>query len=649
MPTSATRYVTAAIAIAMVIFHVVNTLYPRLSPIEVQNIHLGFGFLLVFIGLLQTSRSTLDRAMLLILLAASMGAVLYVQLNFNALLDRTGMASRNDLIVGTVLILCCLEGTRRCFGWSIPIVAVVMIAYAYFGWSGGGVLDHVGFNYVRLIGSLSTYFNGVYGSILDISATIIVLFMIFGGFLAASGAGEYFVRVALQVGQRLRSGPAFAAVVSSALFGSISGSPISNVTTTGTFTIPLMKRHGYSPRFAAATEAVASTGGTFMPPVMGVAAFLMSSITGIPYIEIVGYALIPALLYFASVLIAVHLQSGASGIEARSLVRVKNTPLGELFEALPVVAAFIVIVSLMIAYYPAGYSAVMGTFALAGFVLVREAAFGLKLAAPSRSILVEDAADATAIEQPRLPLWRMAVEGAIDGAQSAARIAVVCGTLGIIVQGFVMTGLSGRVVQMIADLPGESLPFALIAIALVSLVFGMGVPTTGSYVMVAVIGAPVLTALDVPLVAAHLFILYFAMLSGLTPPVGATVLVAAQIAKTGYWPAALTAVGLALPGFILPFLFVLEPALLGFRSLAETVWATGSVALGLVAWTAVLTSFLMTRNAWWESLVLGLSALMLFAAPAVGVWLSIVGLLPLLGVLAIQNLGKGRSIGAGTG
>jgi TRAP transporter 4TM/12TM fusion protein len=635
------RSLIAIISLAMVIFHLSNALYPRISPVEVQNIHLGFGFLLVFLGLFQTSKSTVDRVALVVLLIASMATIVYVHVNFNPLLDRTGMANRNDLVVGTVLILCCLEATRRCFGWSIPIVAVLMIAYAYFGWSGGGVLDHVGFGYVRLVGSLSTYFNGVYGSIMDISATIIVVFMIFGGFLAASGAGEYFVRVALQVGQRLRSGPAFAAVLSSALFGSISGSPISNVTTTGTFTIPLMKRHGYSPRFAAATEAVASTGGTFMPPVMGVAAFLMSSITGIPYIEIIGYALIPALLYYAAVFIAVHLQSGAAGIEAKPFVRVRNRPLSELLEALPVVAAFITIVGLMTAYYPAGYAAVVGTFVLMAFVLVREAAYGLKLTTPSRSILIEDDGKNSVIEQPRLPLLKMIVEGAIDGAQSAARIAVVCGTLGIIVQSFVMTGLSGRIVQMIADLPGESLPFALVAIAVVSLIFGMGVPTTGTYVMVAVIGAPVLTAFDVPAVAAHLFILYFSMLSGLTPPVGATVLVASQMAKAGYWSSAGVAMGIALPAFVLPFLFAVQPALLAIGPLSTIIWVSIAVVLGLVGWSGVQTRFLIVRTTGWEALALGASSLAFFASVLWNFWLAIAGA-ALLGIVFFTQTRRKR-------
>lgn len=634
----ATDWLIIPVSLGMVIFHVHNIIYPYLSPVQAQNVHLCFGLSLIFLTGARNASHWCAAALSLLFLTVSLAASAYIGFGFEELQNRIGLATPTDTIVGVLMILVILEAARRSFGLAIPAVAIGMLLYAYFGSYMPGFLQHAGFSFARLIGNVTTYLTGAFSGLLQISATIIAIFMIFGGILGSSGASNYFVKLALRLGRRLRSGPALAAVVASALFGSVNGSPVANVSTTGIFTIPLMTRHGYSPRFASATEAVASTGGTLMPPVMGVAAFLMASITGIPYLEIAGHALIPAFIYFLSVGLAIHLRSVRLDLKPAPVTASRDPATAAFFEGMTFFLPFALIITLMLMRYPVSYAALVGLTSLVFLVVARSALQTIGWLPVPETVSAAEAAssaDSVAASAPQ-PLIRQIIDGARDGARGAARIAAVCAALGIIVHAFTMTGLAGRIVHGMTGLSGDHIIAAMLVVAAVSILFGLGVPTAGSYVIVAILGAPVLTGLDVPVVAAHMFVLYFTMLSGLTPPVGATVIVASQIARTGYWLSAATALRLALPGFIMPVIYVFEPGILGIGDPTTIAVTATSVIVGMYALTGAFEGFLIVACRFHERVALFVAAAALLAGGVVSTTISAVGLAILAVVAALH-------------
>lgn len=611
------------VAVGSVLFILQNAYKPRLSPVEAANIHLGSALVMVFLWDLRRAGAWTPRLILFALIGMSLFATLYIGINFNLLSRRIGIASPLDTLVGVTLLTVIFEASRRSFGLAIPSVALLVLGYAYFGPSLPGFLNHAGFSFVRLVGNLTTYLTGVYGSLLFQSTTIIAMFMIFGGMLAACGATNFFVSFALRMGQRLRSGPAMAAVAASAFFGSVNGSPVANASTTGIFTIPLMLRHGYSRPFAAATEAVASTGGTLLPPIMGVSAFLMASITGIPYFTIAGHALIPAILFFAGVVFVVHLRSVRLGLKPVQVTEAKPPRAVSFAEGLTFFGPIAVIVALMVQYYPASYAALGGIVVLVGLIIARDIFLKLYKAPPNP---IDDPL-AEVLAAPRAATWQQFIDGAVQGALGAARIGVVVATLGVIVHAFTMTGLAGRIVHLLSNLSGDSTFYALLVVAGVSMLFGLGVPSAGSYVIVAILGAPILVDLGIPVVAAHMFILYFTMLSGLTPPVGATVIVTAQIAETGYLKAAIESLSIAMPGFVIPFLYVYEPAILGIGDTTTVLWVSASVMLGIYALSSTLESQHLRRLSTLERCAMGGASALLLVAGVFSFWLAVVAVL----------------------
>lgn len=624
----------------MVVFQVWYVYRPSISPDQGANIHLAFGLFLVYWYAIRQAKGWLIFLILLPCLAASLFVTSYMAVNYEGLLDRIGIASDLDLVVGVLTILAVLEATRRAFGWAIPCFAILMLLYAYFGPYMPGLLKHGGFSAARLIASTTTYLTGVFSSIIGISATLVAIFMIFGGFLNASYASNFFVKLALRLTRNTRSGSALAAVGATALFGSINGSPVANATTTGIFTIPLMKRHGYSGPFAAATEAVASTGGTLMPPIMGVAAFMMASITGIPYLTIATHAIVPSIIFFGSVAISIFVYSRKHDLMPMKTRVASDARSTMWIEGLTFFIPFILIITLMIARYPITYAALLGTATLICLVVLREAVYRFLPYQPPAELMPGELEEALAegVEPPqRAQLGRQLINGCVEGAYNAARIAVVCATLGIIIHAFTMTGMAGRLVHNMADVAGVSLLLTLFIVAGVSLLFGLGVPTVGSYVIVAVLGAPLLTEFGVPLLAAHMLILYFTMLSGLTPPVGATVLVTSQIAEAGYWRSALACMTLAMPGFVIPFLFAYQPALLGFGDMTTIVWTTVGVLCGVYAFTVSIQNFGFTRCQPHERAVMFVAAVMLLLAGLIGIWALVVGIFTVGAVLFFQR------------
>ena len=477
--------------------------------------------------------------------------------------------------MGASLILILFVATYRTFGKALPILVGIFLLYGRYGYVVPGMLYHAGIAWPRLIVSVTTNLSGMFGTVLEVSSTYIVLFMIFGGLLDASGAGNFFIKFAMSAGGKSRSGAAQAAVISSGLVGSINGSAVANVASTGVFTIPLMKDRGYEPHFAGAVEACASTGGMIMPPVMGVAAFVMSGITGIPYTKIALAALVPALLYYVTISFSVHLRALKKGFKPLTDDEIPSMK-EVMFNGAHFMTPLIVIVILMVSGMSAMRSAFFGCVSLLVVVAIRET--------------IRDPKYLT-----RKDFYVMIYQGFVSGAKSSMSVAAACAAMGIMTQVIINTGMATKIVFLIKSLAGGHMFAALFLTCVISIFFGMGVPTTASYILVASLGAPVLIELGYPTLAVHLFIYYYAILANITPPIASAALVGSQIAKAPYMQTGWTAVRLGLPGFILPFLFVYHPELLLEGSFFACASVILSCLLGMFCMACFFEGWFFTR------------------------------------------------------
>ena len=585
----------ALVALAMCTFHLYTVVQPSLDTVQQQSIHLCFALVLVFLSPLCQKDGKNPRLFTIItsslLLAASVYSLVYILVKQKTLVVKIGTYTSNDLFVGTLLIAVLFIATYRTFGKALPILVGIFFLYGHFGYLVPGMLYHAGISWPRLIVSVTTNLAGVFGTVLEVSSTYIVLFMIFGGLLDASGAGDFFIQFAMSVGGKSRSGAAQAAVISSGLVGSINGSAVANVASTGVFTIPLMKDRGYDPSFAGAVEACASTGGMIMPPVMGVAAFVMAGITGIPYSTIALAALVPALLYYVAIAFSVHLRALKKGFEPLPDEKIPNLK-KVLVDGIHFSTPLFCIVTLMIRGMSVMRAAFFGCVCLLVVVIIRET-----------------------IRDPKYLLKKkfyvIIYEGFIGGAKSSMSVAAACAAMGIMTQIIINTGMATKIVFLIKSLAGEQMFMALFLTCLISIFFGMGVPTTASYVLVASLGAPVLIELGYPVLAIHLFIYYYAILANITPPIASAALVASQIAKAPYMKTGWTAVRLGLPGFILPFLFVYHPELLLVGSFLDCASVILSCVLGLFCMSCFFEGYFFTDMSVPERIVIAAASVLL--------------------------------------
>jgi TRAP transporter 4TM/12TM fusion protein len=467
-----------------------------------------------------------------------------------------------DIAVGALGVLLVLELTRRVAGIVLTVIGGVFLAYALAGPYAPGVLTHRGFTLVDVVDYQMFGLNGIFGIPLGVSATYVVLFIILGTIMEKSGTGEVLMDIGRRVAGRYRGGPAKIAVLTSAMFGTISGSAVANVYGTGVITIPLMKRIGYAPHFAGAVEAAASTGGQIMPPIMGAAAFLIADILAIPYLEVCKAAAIPAILYYLGLLLMVDFEAARAGL--RGL-----TP-----EELPTWAGIARRIHLVLPVGVLLYVLIRGyTPFWAAFVSV-VSAIGVSSLAPTTRLSPNTLAQAL-----------------IVGAQRTVVVAVGCAVAGIIVGVVTLTGVGLNLSAMVLSVSQGNLLLALVLIMIASLIMGMGTPTTVAYIIVATLGVPVLEKIGVASLPAHMFVFYFGVISMITPPVAVAAFAAADIAEDSMWRVGWTATKLALVAFLIPYMFVLDPGLL-LRgswlnilgvSLSATIGVLG-LAAGLVGW-----------------------------------------------------------------
>ncbi|MEJ2538419.1 MAG: TRAP transporter fused permease subunit [Gemmatimonadota bacterium] len=535
----------------------------------------------------ESSRWILGNLVLSLILVAAAG---YLALQHQALVARAGTPTWLDLTLGSATVVAVLELARRTTGWGLVAVAVSALVYALAGPWLPGPLAHRGYGVQRLVEHLFLSTEGVWGIPLGVSADFVFLFILFGAVLEAAGGGALLIALANRVAGGSRGGPAKTAAVSSALMGSLSGSAVANVVTTGTFTIPVMRKAGFSPIFAAAVEAAASTGGQLMPPVMGAGAFILATWTAIPYPSVALAALLPALLYYLALLLAIHFRAGRMGLEPGG--RESQEPiLGRLHLLLPLV--------LLVAVLASGRSPMRAAFwaVVAGVVL--------------------------AMLRPESRLGGPEVRRLLaTTSRGAVQVAAACAAAGIVVGVASLTGIGLRMSELIVTLSGGHLFPALVLTAMGSIVMGMGLPTTAAYVVLAALGAPALVELGTPLLAAHLFIFYFGCISNVTPPVSLAAYAAAGLVGAPAMRTAVMAMGLALPGFLIPFLFVHEPALLLDGSPGRIGLTAASAALGVAGLAAASIGFLRARLGPFSRGLLAAGALLLLVP---GWWSDLAG------------------------
>ncbi len=535
--------VVTILAICMICYQLAYTQLICLPPIKHQNLHLMLAMLLVFLWSMKTSPSTPGKFLAALLALLSLYATTYIFVEYDELemlRGPIGALTGQDMFVGTLLLVLSIEACRRAFGLIFPLVAVAFIAYGMFGHLIKGPLAAPEITCTELITSYVMGFSGgLYGTTLSVSANYIFLFVVFGSFLGATGASGFFNRVGLIAGRRLAGGPAISAVVSSALVGSITGSAMANVATTGVFTIPLMKQAGYKPEQAGAIEAAASTGGQIMPPVMGATAFVLAEMAHRPYADVMAAAFLPALLYFFSVGLYAQLQAKRLGIRAGQADSLPFATRAFLAEApLFLGPLSLIIVMLILGFSPMFtiFWALLALLAINAFMLFCKG----KLADMPGALI---------------PACR-------DGAVTGAKIAVTCAVLGPIVTTITKTSLGIRVPGIIAMFCDGNMLLALFITAGVCILLGMGVPTLAAYLMVAMVGVPTLANLGVSTFAAHMFVFVFAAFSAITPPIATAAIPAAGIAETDYMKTAVESAKVGCVGFLIPFLAVFSPELM---------------------------------------------------------------------------------------
>ncbi|NLJ34517.1 MAG: TRAP transporter permease [Firmicutes bacterium] len=629
-PTGLVATLIFLIAVAMALFHLYTAGFGILQAMKQRAVHISFSFVLVF--LLYPISKKSDKSgvpfydYLLAALGVSIGA--YILFNYNQLVLRAGNPTQMDLVMGFFAILLVLEATRRSIGPELPIVAIAFLLYAYFGPMLPGLLGHRGYDLRRIIYHTYLTTEGIFGTPMSVSSTYVFLFILFGAFLDKTGVGKFFIDMAFSLTGHMRGGPAKTAVVASCLMGSISGSSVANTVTTGAFTIPLMKRVGYKPHFAGAVEAAASTGGQIMPPVMGAAAFIMAEFTGIPYLEIIISAAIPAILYYLAVGTMVHFEAcklGLKGVSRSELPQARDV-LVKIYLLLPVV---FIIYFLVRGFTPfkAAYWGIIGTVII-GIVDVIVEYFLHHEGQINARQYIESMIDALA-----------------DGAKGAVSVAMACATAGIVVGVVTLTGLGLKVATLIITLAGGNLLLTLFFTMVASIILGMGLPTTAKYIVLATMAAPALTQLGVPLMAAHLFILYFGVIADVTPPVALAAYAGAGIAGANAMQTGFTALKLALAGFLIPFVFALSPDLLLIETTAlDATFAFVSASIGIVALAAAVENYLLTYCKFFERILLLAAALALINP---GLYTDAFGVVVLGGTLILQHLRRKKEEEAG--
>jgi TRAP transporter 4TM/12TM fusion protein len=609
-----------------------------LSSLPIRSIHVGFLSLLTFILYPAFKKSSLTSVAWYDWLLGLTGfAIGFYHLIFEAaVIQNSGDPTNAEIVLGTTMVLLVFEGTRRVMGWALPIVCGVFLAYGLLGQYLPGDLGHRGYDFSAIVNQLYLGTDGIYGTPTLVSATYIFLFILFGSFLEHAGMIRLFNAIALGFVGHAKGGPAKVAVLSSGFMGMISGSGVANVLTVGQFTIPLMKRFGYTSVFAGAVEATASMGGQIMPPVMGAVAFIMAETLNLPYAEIVKAAIIPALLYYFTAFTMVHLEAGRAKLLGLPKDQCPN-PWKHMRENWYLMVPLVVLVFMLFHGFTPKFAGMMGLCMTALLILgaalaarIHTMAFryvlwlGLGLGAstfiqwgiqPVIGVITALVVACLFIQGGKKTLHTL-LAGLTDGAKQAVPVGLACAIVGVIIGVLSLTGAATNFAGFVMKVGEASIFLSLILTMLVCLVLGMGIPTIPNYIITSSIAAPALLKLGVPLLVSHMFVFYFGIMADLTPPVALAAFAAASIAKASPMKIGFKATQIAVAGFVIPFMAVYDNALMlqGNWTYLAVAYVVLKCLLAIMLWGGVVVGHLFVDLSKAQRLGCGLSAALLVSA-----------------------------------
>ncbi|MBN1830123.1 MAG: TRAP transporter permease [Deltaproteobacteria bacterium] len=580
------KHLISGICVALVLFHTATAGIILVPEFIQRTVHITLVLVLAF--LLRPFVKRVDGRLSFfswIPVVISVLTGLYIVVFNNDIMFSQGMLSMEMIVIGWVMILLVLELTRRVTGWVLTLIAAVAVLYPLFGKYLPGLIGHRGYTMGRISSTLGLSLEGIFGAPLGASAEFVVLFIFLAALLNQCGMGQYLLKLALSMTGRLTGGPAKTAVIASALFGSISGSSVANVAGTGTFTIPMMKKQGFPAHIAGAVESVASTGGQIMPPIMGAAAFIMAQILNVSYVDVVKAAIIPALLYFTSVFMSIHfhaLRLNIKPLDASDVPSFWKT----LKEGWHYLVPLVVLIVLMVVVRYTVTLSVLWSIA-ATFIV-------------------------TWFNRESRITWSKFVKACVDAGENVLTVAAACAAAGLVIGSINLTGIGFKLFSLIMGLTGGIMILVLIYTMFGSIVMGMGVPTTAAYIVVAVTCAPVLVDFGLSPMAAHMFVFYFAILSAITPPVALAAYAAAGLAGARPMKIAWASVGLGISAFLVPFIFVYSPQLLGEGAPLRVLLACVTAIVGVTAISAAsIGFFFMAPLKWLERILLAGGGLIL--------------------------------------
>ncbi len=626
------------VALAFSSFQVITAAFSPLTSQVVRAVHVGFVLLMIFLlypGFRSGSAGFKPLAWALGIAGFATGIYQWV---FEAdLTQRAGDLTTADWVAGIVLLALVFEAARRMMGWALPIICGVFLAYGLWGDLLPAALQHRGYGADQIIGALSFGTEGIYGTPTYVSSSYIFLFILFGSFLEQAGMIQLFTDFAMGTVGHTRGGPAKVSVISSGLMGTINGSGVANVVTTGQFTIPLMKRFGYSPAFAGGVEATSSMGGQIMPPVMGAVAFIMAETLNIPYVEVCIAASIPALLYFATAFWVVHLEAGRKkllGLPKEECPNPWTAVKRQWYLLIPLIGLVVLLFSgytplfsgtvglgltAILIFGAACMQGVRGTpLRLLFWLLLAFATAGFfKFGVGTFFVLIALLVALTYILRTGRDTRKLAVQAMVDGAHHALSVAIACALVGVIIGIINLTGVAAELGGYVIALGRDNLLLALVLTMLSCLVLGMGIPTIPNYIITSSLAAPILLELGVPLIISHMFVFYFGIMADLTPPVALAAFAAAPIARERPLKIGVNAMRIAVAGFIMPYMAVYSPALMlqGGDWLA-TVYVVIKAVVAIGLWGAAAIGFVASPLSWAERLyALAAACLLVLAAP----------------------------------
>lgn len=612
------KILITVLTVGLALFQLYTACFGLLPPMQQRSFHIGFVLILVFLlypagrSSSRTKPSIWD--WIFVVLAAI--CCFYIFFDYTSIARRSGMFQPYEIYLGAIMTVLVFEAGRRVLGYPLPIFCAFFLFFAYYGRIMPGPLRHFGLSVPRIIEELYLTTNGLFGLVAGVSATYIFLFVLFGAFLQSTKTSDFFNDFAMAIAGHQKGGPAKIAVLSSALMGTISGSTSANVATTGSFTIPLMKKIGYKPYFAGAVEAAASTGGQIMPPIMGAAAFIIADTLGISYVTVLVAAIIPAILYFWGIWCCLSLEAnrlGLKGIPKENLPSLVGVILKQGYKALPLV---IIIVILVQGYNPL-YAGCWGIFTAVALSFIKKS--------------------------DRLNM-KILIETLESGTKTALPVAVACTIVGIVVGMMGATGVALKVGDAVLILTNGKLLPTLVITMIISLMLGMGMPTTASYVMASAVATPALIMLGCKALDAHLFVFYFAVLSTITPPVCVGAYTAAGLAGSNPNRTAITAIKLALAGFVIPFVFIYSPSLLlsNHSNLGHLAVSIVSAIVGVYA-LAVFSEGIMVKSMGWIMRILALVSAVALIDPHYVT--DIAGIVILVAIFLINRRGRDKETG----